>query len=585
MSDQIQLVKSRVDIVDVIGEYVNLKKAGRNFRGLCPFHTEKTPSFMVSPELQTYKCFGCGESGDVYNFLEKHEGLEFFEALQLMAKRAGVELELKKDPQSKQKEDIKKANQEAARFYHYILTKHSNGKDALKYLQKERKLSLETIETFKIGYAPDESKVLTSYLNKKTNFDEKLIESAGLAYRGKYGLVDRFRGRVTFPINDHRGNTIALAGRILPSLSGKGLAKYINSPETPIYHKSSSVYGLDQSKHFVKKANNAVITEGELDMLSSWQNGVKNVVAIKGTALTEDQVYLLSRFTDRLTLALDADFAGDNAALRGITLAQNQNLEVKVISMGKYKDPDEFAQSDSEGYKKAILEAKDVWEFLLDIAGERFDLSTGVGKSRAAKFYLPFLEKLQDSVLRNHYFSEFSRKIDTDPQVLARQFKNNNLERVESEKREENQQKTRREMLEETIARISLMQYPDTLPAIYKELPFKNKQLARIIKLASEEENLDIKKFATKIPEDLKTSLEEILLYDFEDEEEKEDLSHAIHELELMNVKEDLKEIVANMRRYESKNNIKMLQSAQKKFNKLTRKIKKLEEKRNSSII
>lgn len=577
MSDA-QKVKAKIDIVDVIGEFVQLKRAGRNFKGNCPFHNEKTPSFMVNPELQIYKCFGCNESGDAFTFLQKHEGLEFYEALQILAKRAGVELKEFKREENSEKERLKQANFEAARFYNYILLKHRNGKQALDYLLKKRKLSLDTIKQFNIGFAPDDWSPLFDYLTKKKNFKFEEVEKAGLSYKGRKGYVDRFRGRIVFPINDHRGSTIALAGRILDS--NLKLAKYINSPETLIYKKSYSLYGIDKAKHEIKKTGTAILTEGELDMLSTFQAGFKNVVAIKGTAVTEEQVHLISRFAKIVIMALDADFAGDKAALRGITLAQNQNLEIKVADMGENKDPDDFAKADPKGYKKSLTEAQDVWDYLIHLTSEKYDLTSGVEKAKASKFLLPFLEKLTDSVMREHYIQEFARKISINPSVLRNQMRNKRYEFKSDVKTDpslkENATLSRRMLLEQDVLRIGVNYLPEKLKEVSLEI-FSNKKIIRILSLYKKQKN-DLKDFVNSLPAEVQDFFKELIFTDSEENKPEEAFNASLRELQILDVKEKIKKTASKISEFEEKRQSNKLEKSKKEFKKLTQKLNTLEE-------
>ena len=343
MDDHVAQVKQKTDIVSLISEYIDLKKAGRNYRAPCPFHSEKTPSFMVSPELQIFKCFGCSESGDVYSFLQKYENMDFPEALKFLADRAGIKLTQAKFRKSGEKEKLYEINNLATKFYQYILLKHSAGKEALSYLTKGRGLRAATIKTFQLGFSPDVSDAVKKFLVDKKKFRSEDLARAGILYSGGGRPVDRFMGRVVFPLLDHRGNAVGFAGRTLPSKekslpAGKHMAKYINSPETPVYHKSNLLYGLNLTRSEIKSERQAVVVEGELDLISSWQVGVKNIVALKGSAFTQSQANLLSRFTKEVVLALDADIAGDMAARRGIAIAEAEGLEVKVARLGNYKD-------------------------------------------------------------------------------------------------------------------------------------------------------------------------------------------------------------------------------------------------------
>jgi len=299
--NQIEEVKGRTDIVDIIGERIELKKAGRNYKANCPFHGEKTPSFMVSPELQIFKCFGCGEAGDVFGFLEKYEGMEFSEALKYLADRAGIKLQKLHGGQSSEKEKLIEINTQALRFYNYLLLSHPVGKKALDYLINDRGLKKETIKEFQLGFSPQNSYPLQKYLIDKKKFEAKDIERAGIGILRGSGFYDRFGGRVIFPLFDHRGNPIGFSGRILP-WDKRETGKYINSPETPIYHKSNVLFGLNLTRSFIKKKKTAIVVEGELDLISSWQAGIKNIVAIKGSALTDEQIGKIGAMAEKETL-------------------------------------------------------------------------------------------------------------------------------------------------------------------------------------------------------------------------------------------------------------------------------------------
>src|SRR5258706_4892154 len=350
MNDQVAEVKSKTDIVTIIGERIELKKAGRNFKASCPFHGEKTASFMVSPELQIFKCFGCSEAGDVYSFLEKFEGMEFPEALKYLADRAGVKLVRGNSDASSEKEKLIEIHSQALKLYNNMLLNDPAGKRALDYLQKDRGLKIETIKEFQIGYAPENSYPLSNFLITTKKFSPKEIELAGIGIPSGQNVYDRFNGRVILPLYDHRGNPIGFAGRILP-WDKRETGKYINSTETPIDNKSSVLFGLNITKPFIKKKGIAIVVEGELDLISSYQAGIKNVVAIKGSALTEEQVRLLSRFAQKFILALDSDMAGDAAARRGLTLASNSRVEVKGAKITEFKNTDEAGRGNTELYK------------------------------------------------------------------------------------------------------------------------------------------------------------------------------------------------------------------------------------------
>ena len=294
MDNQVEEIKSKINIVDIINRYVTLKKRGHNHIACCPFHGEKTPSFTVSEELQIYKCFGCGVSGDVFSFLENFEKISFREALEELAPLAGVTL-TKSVAYSKEelvKKTLLSINEQVAKFYNYILLSHPLGKTALDYVLN-RGITLKTLKEFNIGFSPQNPQLLVNFLTKKGFKTNDLIASGTFGvsqYNNR--LYDRFQDRLVFPLSNFRGQILGFSGRILPSSKNQNLAKYINSPETEIYHKSHNLFGLHLAKEAIKNQNSVIITEGEFDMISPYQIGIKNIVAIKGTAFTEDQLHL-----------------------------------------------------------------------------------------------------------------------------------------------------------------------------------------------------------------------------------------------------------------------------------------------------
>lgn len=427
--DQVEEVKSKTDIVDVVSTYVPLKKAGRNLSGLCPFHGEKTPSFMVSPERQVFKCFGCGEGGDVISFLEKIEGWEFREALEELAKRAGIKLKsLGGNRQNKQKDKILEINKTAAKFFSYLLLEHKSGEAVRNYL-KNRGIKKSIWVKFGLGFAPDSWDSTLSMLKKK-GFTGSDIVASGLVVsrQGKEsGFYDRFRGRLMFPIFDSRGNVLGFSGRTIAG-DEKG-AKYINSPETGVFSKGSVLFGYFQTKDAIRDKNEAILVEGEFDMLSLYQAGFKNVVASKGTALTEAQVKILARSGEGVILCFDSDLAGDKAARRGIEMLEASGLIIKTVKLQKYKDPDEFAQRDPEGFGKALKNASNFYDFLIDSAALRYDSSTVYGKKKIGQEILPVLSKISDDVVKAHYLGKVSQLLGVDSNLLAQNIeaKNTNI--------------------------------------------------------------------------------------------------------------------------------------------------------------
>jgi DNA primase len=415
MSD-IDEVKSRIDIVDYIGKKVTLKKAGKNFKGLCPFHGEKTPSFMVSPDRQSWHCFGCGKGGSVIDFVMEYDHVDFREALEDLADQAGVTLQTQQSGStSSLKETLLEIHHLAAEYYHYLLTAHAVGATARAYLE-QRGVSEKIIETFRLGYSANSWEGLSKYLKKK-GFDEKMLETSGLLIASAKGGYDRFRGRLMFPLRDSRGRTIAFAGRVLaPDVKE---AKYINSPETPLYIKGNTVFALDITKSAIQKEQEVVLMEGEFDVLSSYQAGISNVVAIKGTALTEAQIHLLKRYAKKIVFALDSDVAGDSAARRGIDLAHKFGLELYVAQMPLGKDPDDVARTAPHLLKQAIKEALPLYDYYLTSLQKKHDLSQAYGKKSFTEELLPLLAEIDNQVVQSHYLKKVADLLDLSESTVV----------------------------------------------------------------------------------------------------------------------------------------------------------------------
>lgn len=523
-TNQIEEVKSKTDIVSLISEYIEVKKAGRNYKANCPFHGEKTPSFMISPELQMYKCFGCAEHGDVFTFLEKHEGMEFSEALKYLADKAGVKLVSFKPEATSEREKIIEINKSALNFYEYVLNSHPQGKKVLDYLTKDRGLNLETIKQFKIGYSPESFNALPDYLIKKKKFVSNDLTKAGLLVgRG----IDRFRGRVIFPLFDHRNNVIGFAGRILP-WAKHDIAKYINSPDTEAYHKSKVLYGMNVAKSVIRDKGYAVIVEGELDMISSYQAGIRNVIAIKGSALTEDQVRLIGRFASRIVLCLDADLAGNEAAKRGAIMAIDLGFEVKVATLVGAKDPDEIARTNPEGYLKNIEEAVSLWDFLIDQVFNKYDSGTGDGKAKISKEIAPLLAKINDKIVEAFYVEAVARRLSVPVEAVVAEVTKvkKKTDQTENILTTQKQEKPRRQLLEEKLL-VNSISNVDTIPSELITSDFIKKIINHVGK----------KGFP--LPEELQEGYAEMVL----ENSEEESVEKVIKELTIADTKEKLHEL------------------------------------------
>lgn len=584
MNRQVEEVKEKSDIVQVIGESVTLTKAGTNFKGLCPFHNEKSPSFMVSPEIQRYKCFGCGVSGDVFNFLQEYEGMEFSEALKYLADKAGVKLTPFKGEKQSGKEVLFEINEITAKFYHYILTKHKEGSVGQEYLSN-RNIKADTIASFNIGFSPNKPSFLVGFLKNRYKFSDKDIVDAGVAVKTERGLIDRFRGRIIFPIYDHRGEAIALAGRILPQYDTGKVGKYINSPETPIYNKSRSLYGLNVTRSAIKRAGKAIVVEGEVDAVSTWQSGVQNVVAIKGSALTEEQVLLLSRYAKTFVLALDTDFAGNSAAVRAITQAQLKGVEVQVASMAPYKDPDEFAQKDPEVFKKSLENTTGVWDFLINLSLERHDTNTGAGKAAISREVVPLLATIPDRIVQSHYMGVLAQKLGVPVEAVAQQVEKNlpntvaNMESNVTNNRLE--PSSRRETLEERTLSLAFLLDPKKLIDNKLVEMLSTPVLRKIADFYIEKspENFNKKIFYDELPAELQEKYTQLLLRDETDEEELErEYKDTRYELELLYVRGKLSELAKDISTFEAKNDEDKIREAEREFQLLTKKLAQLQD-------
>ena len=398
MQDAKEEVRARLSIEDVIGEYVELKRAGRNLKGLSPFTEERTPSFVVSPDKQIWHDFSSGKGGDLFSFVMQVEGMDFRQALEHLARKAGVELQQFSGGDSrvaKRKERARQALDLAARYFQQVLVKSPT---ALNYVVKKRGLSRNTIEEFVIGFAPEGRSTLVDVLRKR-NFTDQELKDAGLV--NQYG-GDLFRGRMVVALSDPSGGVVGFTGRII--VDDPKAPKYLNTPQTLLFDKSRHVFGLFQAKESIRQQNCAVIVEGNLDVVSSHQAGVKNVVATAGTAMTEYNLRALSRLAERIKLAFDGDKAGLAATERAIEIAQRVGVEVEVVTLpGSAKDPDELIQQDVKLWQQAIDSSQPAVEWVIHQYQNREDLSTAEGKRRFTTASLQLIGGLQDPVEREHY--------------------------------------------------------------------------------------------------------------------------------------------------------------------------------------
>ncbi len=407
-------VKQRIDIVDVIGQYASLTKAGRTFRGLCPFHSEKHPSFFVYPEQQSWHCFGaCNTGGDVFSFIMKKQGIDFGEALRLLAQRAGVTIPSKFEPEAEGKERLYQANQAAAQYFHNLLLNSPAGEKAKNYVAS-RGVSPKTVTDFQLGFSLNSWEALKQHLMERGYTENELL-TTGLITESERGEThDRFRNRLMFPILDSRGRITGFGARALDD----SLPKYLNSAQTPLFDKSSSLYGINLAQAAIRQQNLAVIVEGYMDVITAHQNGFNNVVASMGTAVTEKQVNILKRLTKNIALALDADAAGEEAMLRCVGYENSLDAEVKVTILPRGKDPDDIIKQDAEIWQRLVGEALPVIDFTFNMVTTAVDLTTAKDKSLAVDRLLPIIAEIKDTVRQAHYLQKLARLVKVNERSI-----------------------------------------------------------------------------------------------------------------------------------------------------------------------
>ena len=406
--DTLEEIKNSIDIVELISEYVHLKKAGQNWKGVCPFHTEKTPSFMVSPAKQIFHCFGCGAGGDIFTFLTRYETLTFPEALNILAKRAGVTLKAspKSAARAGEKEVIVNMHRDASEFFRQNLPRNPK---AAAYL-KDRGVDKENLDAFALGFAPKSWNALLNYLSQK-GYKPEMIKKAGLAVQGNKGHYDTFRERIMFPIYDLKGDIVAFGGR---SIDGSE-PKYLNSPETPIFHKSRVLYGLNRAKKSIKETGRALFMEGYLDVIAAHMFGFSNAVAALGTSLTPDHGKLIKRFVEDVVIAFDSDQAGIKAAKRAAAILLECGLEVKILSVPENEDPDSFLRKNGkEAFGALLKDSAHVIDYFVKYGGKKHIVADEV---------FEVVAKMPNEILQEEYITRLADRIDVDEHRVRERFR------------------------------------------------------------------------------------------------------------------------------------------------------------------
>lgn len=588
--DDVEKVKQKIDIADLISEYIPLKKAGRNFKAICPFHNEKTPSLVVSPERQIWHCFGCSKGGDQFTFLMEYDKIEFSEALKYLADKAGVKLSgpMFKTDREKKKDIIYTLNHLAANFYHYLLTTHAVGKKALFYLTDKRKISPALIEKFNLGYAPGKADALALYLVKKKGYAQQDIIDAGLATKKDSVFFDFFRNRVIFPIIDARGNTLAFSGRVLDG-STSNTPKYINTRETPVYKKGDTLFGLNLAREAIKKEERVILVEGEFDVISAFGEGIQNIVAIKGTALTINQIKALKRYTHKISFCFDTDEAGVEALKRSIELIESEAVTASVIVPPSGKDPDELLKENPALFKKALAHDINIYDYMINNAISRFDPSDAYGKQSILEYVLPILVSIENEVVKEHYFKKLAAALDTSLESLLKQAEKVTSKRFGMQKKVEEEGVfskkgvSREELTEQyLISLIVQSKNPKDLFSESKRIieeimlstPIYQRLYQHLFDIIGKQEVFTINDFAASLPTELLESFDRCYLAPLphftSDDKYTEEVQKIAREVKRLSIINSLKKLGSEMskREKEAHSNV---QGLQKEFHTLTK--------------
>jgi len=422
--DKLEEIKDRVSIVEVISDYVSLKKAGKNYKGLCPFHSEKTPSFMVNEEKQIFHCFGCNTGGNVFNFLMKMDRLSFPEAARGLARRYGIDLPKIKISEADKEENLKREwlfelNELAASYYHNLLINEKEGKEAREYL-RQRGIGNDVIIDHRVGYAQNSWDGLLKFLLKKRVPLSRVSEVGLIIPKKAQGFYDRFRGRMIFPIININGKVIGFGGRVLDNT----LPKYLNSPESSIYNKSNSLYGLKVAKDFIRSEDKVIVVEGYFDLLSLNQYGIKNVAATLGTSLTTGHIRILRRYTNNIITVFDADEAGEKAAARSLDILLKHGASPKIAVLPSGFDPDSFVKKvGEEGFKEIIAGSMPLIEFAINEVIKRHDASSVEGKVKIIEDVTPILAKIENKIERDIYIQRVSNRLGIKEDTIVSQLR------------------------------------------------------------------------------------------------------------------------------------------------------------------
>lgn len=575
-------IKQKIDIVDFIGQYVALKKSGRNFTALCPFHNEKSPSFVISPERNIWHCFGCSKGGDTFTFLMEYSHIDFGEALRELADRAGVQItSMPALTETERKRDkILKLNALSLQFYHFLLTSHPLGKPALEYLLKVRKIPKPLVDKFRIGYAPNSFRALTRYLIQKRKIKKEDLFDAGLVAEKNGKIFDFFRHRIIFPIANSRGDIIAFSGRALDNTT---FPKYINTRETLLYKKGDTLFGLDLAVEEIKRQKKVILVEGEFDVISAFHSGIQNIVAIKGTALTESQIKILKRYAEKILFCFDSDVAGTRAQQRSIGVIEKMGLLANVIRLPQGKDPDELLKTSPADFKRALKNDISVYDFIIESNASELALETVEGKSEMIKRALPFLLSIQNEVIKEHYIKKLAQILNASIESLIKEGQKMTLPQKPITAPNTQKSRSQEELAEEYLLSLLLQsenpaEHCILVSTIVSDISFSIPACDRLFHYLKDfcdaRDTFSINEFARKLPSELLPTFDRCLLAPVGQFKTTEDhiaeIEKTAKKVKFLAAKNKLRELSSQIRQKEKSGREEDVRLIQVEFKRLT---------------
>ncbi len=607
MSSEVEEIKSKLNVVDVLSEYIRLEKAGANWRARCPFHNEKTPSFMVSEEKQMWHCFGCGKGGDIFGFVMEMEGLGFREALKMLADKAGVQIKTFNPQKIEKQNRTLEILEWVTKFWETQLWKGSGKDKILNYLY-ERGLKDETIKKFRLGYAPPGWRNVLNFLTRKGYKIEEVVRTGILVEKkvntslnkSNESFYDRFRERIIFPIADYTGKVVGFSARVAPG-GDETQAKYINTPETEVYHKSRILYGMDKAKSEIKKKNWLLLVEGNMDVIASYQAGIKNVVAVSGTALTEEQIKIIKRYTQHLKMFFDMDKAGEVATKKSIQACLAQEMEVQVVSLPFGKDAADIAKENPAELRKTINQSLGVMEYFFQKTLAQLDKKKVEDKKKIAEELLENIASLENSVEKDYWLKKLSEELETPITALTDELKKISLKsrirkgQIQKEEIKIETVVSKLDTLMEELIGLMLVSpvvWKKAVTEIQKGINLPSKELLTLMLKTGAENKFNFDNFVSSLDnqQELRTEAEKI----FFKNKYQLDLNNNLEEIDIEDPVENFKNCFRNIQKEIYKNSLTKLtqdlkiaeknkdQSAiiflSQEFDKISKKLKKLDQ-------